>query len=109
VNAPATGSHEHGGHCSRSKMVAIVITIVLILAGVGAYIVGVCFIYRRYFKAVNAILSRSRIGSLMALPSDEMLRLDNVVRRCYYAKKSVEQTASDVLAEAVRPQAVGHY
>jgi hypothetical protein len=69
---------------------------------IGAWLVIAFFRYRVYFKAVNALLARTKFGSLYDLPNDEFMVLDDVVKRCYFAKTPAQQTVDAVLEESVR-------
>jgi hypothetical protein len=75
---------------------------VLGLACIGAWLVIAFFRYRVYFKAVNALLARTKFGSLYDLPNDEFMVLDDVVKRCYFSKTPAQQTVDAVLEESVR-------
>jgi hypothetical protein len=81
--------------------VTVVILIVLVFAGVGVWLVISFVAYRRFFRAVNAILSRMKIGSLYEMSNADFMRYDDVVKRSYFAKKSVSEAVDDVLNEVI--------
>lgn len=80
----------------------ILIVIVLVLACIGLWLVVGFLRYRVYFRAVNAMLTRTKFGSLYEMPTDEMLRLDDVVKRCYFAKVAPQQAVAAVIDEDMR-------
>lgn len=80
---------------------SIAIVILLALAAIGAWLVISFTAYRRFFKAVNAILSRMKFGSLYEMSNADFMRYDDVVKRSYFAKRSVSEAVEDVLDESI--------
>lgn len=83
-------------------MSTVVIGIVLALALIGLWLVIGFARYRRYFGQVDAFLASKKFGSLYGYPNEVFLQLDDVVKRAYFAKRPVEQTAGEVIDEAIR-------
>ncbi len=67
--APKCG---RGDLCRRSLFF-----MVLCLAGVGAWLVVAFTRYRRYFRRVESVHSTKKVGSLYALPNEQVQRLDD--------------------------------
>jgi hypothetical protein len=80
----------------------IVIGVVLVLALIGLWLVVGFARYRHYFRQVDAFLASKKFGSLYGYPNEVFLQLDDVVKRAYFAKRPIEQTAAEVIDEAIR-------
>lgn len=83
-------------------METLVISAVLALALLGGWLLAGFVRYRRYFKQVDAFLATKKLGSLHGYPADIFTQLDDLIRRAYFAKHPVEQTAGEVIDEAIR-------
>lgn len=83
-------------------LATIITAVVSVFALIGAWLVTGFLRYRVYFKTVNAALARTKFGSLYEFPSDDFLRLDDVVKRCYFAKKTTDQAVAAVIDEDIR-------
>ena len=81
-------------------LLTVVIFVALVLAALGTWVLVSFLFYRRFFGKVNAVLSRMRIGSLNTMPTDEFMRYADVIKRSYFAKKSVDEAVADVLDES---------
>jgi hypothetical protein len=83
-------------------LITVMIFIVLCLAAVGAW-VSIGFVrYKSYFNAVDRYMAGTFFGRIWVLQPDELSRLDDIIRRCYFQKKPVDEAIKAVLHEVAR-------
>jgi hypothetical protein len=75
-------------------LVTVAIFIVLTLAAIGAWIVFGFIRYRSYFMRVRSALITVGMDDIWKVPTDQLADIDDVIRRCYFAKEPLPVAVS---------------
>jgi hypothetical protein len=80
----------------------VLIFVVLVFTSIGAWVVFGFIRYRRYFMRVRDALMVVGMEDIWHLPTERLADVDDVVRRCYFAKAPLPVAASRAIEVLVK-------